>query len=283
MNQIREQATHIQELMGHIQKLMSQLETRNEGSMPTGTSSTSGTEFDPTSPLLSASSFEPNSDHWLHSGPAVSPEVQEWLNQAKKSIDAFEIFVGMDSEALVKTLGDEDPENDQDSEEDADDDVVIVDSTDHVEEDSHIEISVEHSEDDGVENTREQWSNITLTDAHSNGSSSSQGPVTPSTKKKELPPPQPTAIPAKTSPWGLFNTMSKRMNHSRKGSEASSENGDAVLSEDFFRPSLCHLKPQVRTIALILTRYAGQAPDVRDNLLSQNIITPQEVEKLFTM
>lgn len=282
MNQIREQATHIQELMGHIQKLMSQLETRNQGSVPTGTSSTSGTDFDPTSPLLSTSSFDPNSDNWSHSGHNVSPEFQEWLNQAKKSIDAFDIFVGMDSEALAKALGDEDPEDDQDSEEDADDDVVIVDPTDQTEEDSHIEISVERSEDDGVESTREQWNNITLSDAHPSGSASSPA-VTPPTKKKELSPLQTTANPTKTSPWGLFKTMSKKLNHSRKGSEAGSDNDDVLLSEDFFRPSSCHFQPQVRTIALVLTRCTGQTPDVRDNLLSQNIVTPQEVEKLFSM
>ena len=270
MNQIREQAAHIQELMGHIQKLMQQLQDRNDGSGPTRTSSGSGTEFDPTSPLLSSSSFE-FSDSWSHSSPPVSPEVQEWLNQAKKSIDAFEIFVGMDSKALLKTLGDEDPENDDDSEEDVvdpDDEVVIVDPTEEAGEDldAHIEIAVERSDDDAVESAREQWNNITISDANQNGSASSNGARTPPTKKKELSPAPSTAIPARTSPWGLmFNMMNKKKNYSRKGSEASSENGDVgVANEDFFRPSPCLLTSHIERFPdgdaafRPYTRHAGQ-------------------------
>lgn len=205
LNQIREQAAQIQELMA-------QLDVTNRQVAPVSVSSPSTTTI-PTSPSSSIDIHSPTLDP---STPADSappkPEVQDWLAKARASIDTFGGLIALGG-TTNSMLMNEDPEKS-----DSDEEVYGFDFEDDDTDD----------EGDGYATAEEG--------GHSRRSQSRErhSPTTLA-KKKELADKKLGMLPHADSPFGLMAHMANRT----RGKSAEPEPQDAVgvANADFFRPS----------------------------------------------
>jgi hypothetical protein len=259
LNQIREQAAQIQELMA-------QLDVTNRQVAPVSVSSPSTTTI-PTSPSSSIDIHSPTLDP---STPADSappkPEVQDWLAKARASIDTFGGLIALGG-TTNSMLMNEDPEKS-----DSDEEVYGFDFEDDDTDD----------EGDGYATAEEG--------GHSRRSQSRErhSPTTLA-KKKELADKKLGMLPHADSPFGLMAHMANRT----RGKSAEPELQDAVgvANADFFRPCkyiLCF------SICLQSLSRLAPAPDpIRSNpsissqhlphILTREIVTLEDVENLFKL
>jgi hypothetical protein len=296
LNQIRDQAAQ-------IQKLMSQLESSNKRKPAHRSSTSNSSDFELTSPVISpsssASSYLPDLAAAAENTNSVNADVQDWLTKAKESIDAFGGFIGMGGGAVPKSfLLDEDPEDpvSSDDDYDYDDDVdgVLVtkmrssvdgadddddNGDDDVDDDHDIDFTVADSDgSEPIDDSNGHWNNLALASRgpRPRTLTSSSAGATPSQRPKDLAggggmTDKPLAIYTKTSPFGLMVAMLNKKKHINRrssdgGSDTAPDRDVGVAGDDFFSPSTDQLSDK-------------PAPYI----LSHNIVTPKEVEKLFKM
>lgn len=205
LNQIREQAAQIQELMA-------QLDITNRQVAPASVSSPSTTNI----PMSPSSSIDLHSPTLDPNTPADSappkPEVQDWLAKARASIDTFGGLIGLGG-STYSMLVDEDPEK-----YDSDEEVYGFDFED---DDTDDEGDGYATAEEGGRSRRSQ-----SRERHSPNALA---------KKKELADKKLGMLPHADSPFGLMAHMANRA----RGKSAEPEPQDAVgvANADFFKPS----------------------------------------------
>ncbi|KAG1779202.1 hypothetical protein EV702DRAFT_126760 [Suillus placidus] len=205
LNQIREQAAQIQELMAQLDVTNRQVATASLSSPSTTTI--------PISPSSSIDLHSPTLDpHTPADSAPPKPEVQDWLAKARASIDTFGglIALGGTTHAM---LVDEDPEKfDSDEEEYGFD-----------------------FEDDDTDDEGDGYATAEEGGRSRRSQSRERHSPTALAKKKELADKKSGMLPHADSPFGLMAHMANRA----RGKSAEPEPQDAVgvANADFFRPS----------------------------------------------
>jgi hypothetical protein len=259
LNQIREQAAQIQELMA-------QLDITNRQVAPASVSSPSITNI----PMSPSSSIDLHSPTLDPNTPADSappkPEVQDWLAKARASIDTFGGLIGLGG-STHSMLVDEDPEK-----YDSDEEVYGFDFED---DDTDDEGNGYATAEEGGRSRRSQ-----SRERHS---------PTALAKKKELADKKLGMLPHADSPFGLMAHMANRA----RGKSAEPEPQDAVgvANVDFFKP--CKYIPSFSTYPEFLSCLAPTPDPVRSNpsitsqhlphILTREIVTLEDVENLFKL
>lgn len=258
LNQIREQAAQIQELMA-------QLDVTNRQVAPASVSSSSTT----TVPMSPSSSIDLHSPTLDPNTPADSappkPEVQDWLAKARASIDTFGGLIALGGTTSSMLLDEDSGKSDSDEE---------VHSFDVEDDDTDDEGNGYATAEEGGRSRRSQ-------------SRERHSPT--ALAKKELADMKLGLLPHADSPFGLMAHMANRA----RGKSAEPEPQDAVgvANADFFRPCKYML---FFSICLKSLYFLAPAPDpVRSNpsissqhlphILTREIVTLQDVENLFKL
>jgi hypothetical protein len=258
LNQIREQAAQIQELMA-------QLDVTNRQVAPASVSSPSTTSI----PMSPSSSIDLHSPTLDPNTPADSappkPEVQDWLAKARASIDTFGGLIALGG-TTHSMLVDEDPEKS-----DSDEEVYGFDF-----------------EDDDTDDEGDGYATAEEGGRSRRSQSRERHSPTALAKKKELVDKKSGMLPNAGSPFGLMAHMANR-----RGKSAEPEPQDAVgvANADFFKP--CKYILCFSTCPESLSRLAPTPDPVRSNpsissqhlphILTRDIVTLEDVENLFKL
>jgi hypothetical protein len=257
---------------------MAQLEAANRQRTTSGPNSPRSNQH---SPVL-----DPEDDDAPHRAP--QPEVEDWIANARQSIEAFGSFIGIGGAGLPKNLlVDEEFEDSDSSGIDSDEFEFALQDSDG----SLVEIDGSEGPSGAPNNLRKTPSkeHVKRSRSHERGSMSSPGG---SMKQKLM------ALPSGAVPFGLMaNLALKKRRGSSKGPSSDMSEGDAnnvgVANDEFFRPSEYYLVCSLTFMKLkilqgpgpdearneILNRYQQHGP----HILTRGLITPKEAEKLFDM
>ncbi|KAG6857220.1 hypothetical protein H0H87_007639 [Tephrocybe sp. NHM501043] len=257
LNQIREQAAQIKELMAQLEK---------SGNSPHRRSSSATSDSLASSPLMS-----PTSTHssYIAAEPAstsnteANDAVKDWIAKAKQSFEEFDVFIGIGGAGMPKSyLVDHDLEK-VDSDEDDDDYVNISDN------ESDYDIAIEHHDGDELPTA----TNGTLKHQRSSSSVGTNG--TGLTHKKHSGGSEkPAILPGEAVPFGLFGDLSLKNKPKKRGSSAEIEEEDklpGIANTNFFRSTPAPEAMDKRLASI-------QNPPL---ILARGIITPKEAEQLF--
>ncbi|KAG1733649.1 uncharacterized protein EDB91DRAFT_1300017 [Suillus paluster] len=204
LNQIREQAAQIQELMA-------ELEATNRRAASVSLSSPSITAA-PLSPSCSVDLHSPTLDPNTPADSAPpKPEVQDWIAKARASIEAFGGLIALGGTTTQSMLVDQDPNKFTDN-----DTVYGFDFEDDTDDEGD---GYATAEDSGRSHSRERQSPNALA------------------KKKELADQKSGMLPPAASPFGLMAHLSIRSNARGKSAEPEPQDAVGVASADFFKPS----------------------------------------------
>ncbi|KAF8071700.1 hypothetical protein FPV67DRAFT_1482356 [Lyophyllum atratum] len=267
LNQIREQAAQIKELM-------TQLET-------TGTRrrrpSSAASEYFASSSAVQSPLLSPSTTHTslLSSEAPSSPgdadsaankAVEDWIAKAKQSFEEFDVFIGIGGAGMPKSyLVEEDLEN---PESDYEEYVDIDDGSEG--EHSDYEFAIEHH--DGEEHDNDQG---TLRHKASSSSLSTDGTGVPghSRKKHSGESSKLAILPGGAAPFGLFGDLSLKTQKKRgSGSEVEEDDkAPGIANTNFFRPT-----PGPEAMDKRLENF--QHPP---QILTRKVVTPKEAEDLF--
>lgn len=205
LNQIREQAAQIQELMA-------QLDVTNRQAAPASSRNPSTTGI-PTSPSSSIDLHSPTLDPNTPADSAPpKPEVQDWLAKARASIDTFGGLIALGGTTNSMLLDDDPEKSDSDEE----------------------EYGFDFEDDD----TDDEGNGYTTAEegGHSRRSQSRERhSPTVLAKKKEIADKKSAMLPHADSPFGLMAHMANRARG--KSAEPEPEDAVGVANADFFRPS----------------------------------------------
>ncbi|KAK0469828.1 uncharacterized protein EV420DRAFT_69089 [Desarmillaria tabescens] len=271
MNEIREQAEHIQRLMAQLDESNKKLQAPP---VPLKSETFSSQSPSPSlhSPVLSPSSThgssyfssEAPSDPKANVDAEANKKIEAWISQARSSFAEFEGFISI---GLPKSyVVDHDPEDS--SEEDVD--------VSHDEEGGYefavVDSDAEGWTPDAIENRKKN------SRRRSSGSSVGSNVTRASTgaRKKDSGDKLAT-LPSEAVPFGLMAGLSLKKNRHRGGSVEAEEHGDdkanvGVASDEFFT------RPASNARSTELSQ-AIEAP----HILTRGIITPLEAEKLFSI
>lgn len=289
MNQIREQAAQIKDLIA-------QLEAANSSSYhrPASVISDSFLSSGLNSPVLSPSSTTtsflssdaPSSS--TDANMATNKAIEDWIAKAKQSFEEFDGFIGIGGAGMPKSyLVEEDLEN---PESDYEDDFVNIGGSD--DENDGYEFAVEHHDGDDImtksEHTLRHKSSVSSIGTNSTG-------VTGQARKKSSENSKLAILPGQAAPFGLFGDLGLKATRKRGSSSEIEEDDKApgIAGANFFRSSesgclsililasydvIC-LAPGPETADRRLANLQNQTP----HILTRGIITPKEAEKLFQM
>ncbi|KAG7451107.1 uncharacterized protein BT62DRAFT_926762 [Guyanagaster necrorhizus] len=265
MNEIREQAEH-------IQRLMAQLDESNKKLKATPVSSRSDTisSHSPSpslhSPVLSPSSTHASSyftsdappDSNLNVDTEANKKIEAWIAQARSSFAEFEGFIGI---GLPKSfVVDHDPEEDVNRDDEGGYEFAIVDS------------DAEGWTPEAIESRKKDLRRRSSgSSVDSNATRASTG-----TRKKDSGDKLAT-LPSEAVPFGLMADLSLKKNRHRGSSvEAEEHGGDkanvGVANDEFF----------TRPGSIARSTQASQGIEA-PHILTRGIITPLEAEKLFSI
>ncbi|KAG5715337.1 hypothetical protein E4T56_gene7447, partial [Termitomyces sp. T112] len=259
LNQIREQAAQIKDLMAQLES-SGNSPHRRSSSVTSEVVSSSTLQSPVLSPSTTDCSLGPN-ELFSQANPEANKAVEDWIAKAKQSFEEFDVFIGIGGAGMPKSyLVEGDPEK-IGSDEDDDDYVNIPDN------DSDYEFAVEHHDGgnimiDGVLKHKGSHSSL-----GTNGTSS-----TPKTKhaggsaKSAI-------LPGEAVPFGLFGEMSLKAGPKRRGTSVELEQDKlpGIANSNFFRSTL-PLEAMDKRLS------SFQHPPL---ILSRGIITPKEAEQLF--
>ncbi|RDB26065.1 Protein priB [Hypsizygus marmoreus] len=259
LNQIREQATQIKDLMAQLEKTGASPFRRAPSITSDSFASSSGLQ----SPALSPSAI--SFDATASQGDSErNKAVADWIAKAKQSFEEFDVFIGIGGAAMPKSyLVDGDLENP-----DADDE----DDYDRISDDEQddYEIAVEHPDGDDV--PRDEG---ILRHKSSVSSLGTTGAGVPAARKKHSGEgAKPVNLPGEAAPFGLFGKLSLTAKAKRASSaeaEEEEEKVPGIANTNFFRPT-----PGPQTMEKRLAAQPQLPP-----ILKSGIITPKEIEKLF--
>ncbi|KAG5354121.1 hypothetical protein C0989_007482 [Termitomyces sp. Mn162] len=277
LNQIREQAAQIKDLMAQLES-SGNSPHRRSSSVTSEVVSSSTLQSPVLSPSTTDCSLGPN-ELFSQANPEANKAVEDWIAKAKQSFEEFDVFIGIGGAGMPKSyLVEGDPEK-IGSDEDDDDYVNIPDN------DSDYEFAVEHHDGgnimiDGVLKHKGSHSSL-----GTNGTSS-----TPKTKhaggsaKSAI-------LPGEAVPFGLFGEMSLKAGPKRRGTSVELEQDKlpGIANSNFFRSSKLqsfsaisygsrdfHVALPLEAMDKRLSSF--QHPPL---ILSRGIITPKEAEQLF--
>jgi hypothetical protein len=278
LNQIREQATQIRDLMA-------QLENSSSSKPP----SVASGSF-PSSASFNSPGLSPATSH-SYLGTENNPDVErnkaveDWIAKAKQSFQEFDGYIGIGGAGLPKSYfvaGDL-----EHSESSGDDDYVNVGGSDG---DDDFEFAVEHYDGDdanGDSHLRHKSSASSLGTNYT-GTARRRRRKSPGASEK------PAVLPGRATPFGLFGELSLKTPRKR-GSSAEAEDEDkaaGIANTNFFRSSAFFSRSSVSYRVLLLR--PAPAPESVDNrlanfehrmphILTRGIISPKEAEQLFQM
>ncbi|KAG6819729.1 hypothetical protein H0H93_009252 [Arthromyces matolae] len=277
MNQIREQAAQIKDLMAQLESSENSPHRRGSSAV-SDLASSSALQ----SPLLSPTST--HSSHAPHETSTVSPEtnkaVEDWVAKAKQSFEEFDVFIGIGGPGMPKGYLVEDDLEKADSEEDD-----YVNISDH---ESDFEFAVEHHDGDEIHG------NGTLKHHSSSSSLGTNGTGLPR-KKHSGESAKPVILPGAEVPIGLLARMSLQASSKKRGTSAepAEEEEDktpGIANTNFFRSSMW-LSHSSMKFAINNKLDVASTPQVMNKKLSSSIvlplilarglITPVEAEQLF--
>nr|GAT60822.1 predicted protein [Mycena chlorophos] len=253
LNQIREQAAQIQKLMAQLE------ETNARNGRP---NSATSDVFPPLTPSLQSPVLSPTSDLGSDLTKASSAEtnkvVEDWIAKARDSLAEFDGFIGIGGASMPRSLlVKEDPEHSS-----SDEDIVYTDEPNAVE----YEIEVIDDEGEEIEHAgvkRRQMSSAS-------GSSDARLP-----RKQDSGSEKPATLPTEASPFGLMADLSLKKGRAETPEAEMDEPSTPALgvaSDSFFRSSPAPDPMRVRQV--------DEHPTL-PHILTRNLITPQEAEKLF--
>ncbi|KAG5642433.1 hypothetical protein DXG03_002807 [Asterophora parasitica] len=262
LNQIREQAAQIKDLMSQLESTGNP--QRRSSSI---TSDSFGSSHSPLlSPATSHTSFVSSEAqaNAPEADAAANKAVEEWIAKAKQSFEDFDVFIGIGGAGMPQSyLVEEDLEENPDDY-DPDDEYDIVSDNEHG---SEYEIAVEHYDGDDV--TLDQG---TLRHKASSSSIGTNGTgATHQTRKKAAESSKPAILPGEAAPFGLFGKLSLKT-PVKRGDSAEVEEADkapGIANTNFFRPT-------PGTTDKRLSNF--QHPPL---ILTRKVITPTEAEQLF--
>jgi hypothetical protein len=223
LNQIREQANQIRDLMGQLEALS-----------PKRSSSNASDSF-ASSPGFSSPVLSPTSSHSYvgsEGSPTADAErnkaVEVWIAKAKQSFQEFDGYIGIGGAGLPKSYF---VEGDLENPENSDEDYVDVVGSDVGDDD--YEIAVEHFDGDEMVNNdylRHRSSASSLTDG--------SGTTGQHRRRKSSGSLKPAVLPGGAAPFGLFGELSLK-NSRKRGSSAEVEEDKAagIANTNFFRSS----------------------------------------------
>ncbi|KAG6888923.1 hypothetical protein C0995_004936 [Termitomyces sp. Mi166 len=258
LNQIREQAAQIKDLMAQLESSGNSQHDRSS-SVTSDLVSSSALQSPLLSPSTPNTSLGPN-DSFSKPDFEANKAVEDWIARAKQSFEEFDVFIGIGGAGMPKSYLVEGDFEKIDSDED-DDYVNISDDSDY-------EIGVEHHDGDEIR------SDSAL---KHKGSSSSLGTnetgLTHKTRHSGGSV-KPAILPGEAVPFGLFGEMSLKAGPKKRGGSAEPEEEDklpGIANTNFFRST-----PAPQAMDKRLSNL--QHPPL---ILARGIITPQEAEQLF--
>ncbi|KAG6918634.1 hypothetical protein DXG01_012753 [Tephrocybe rancida] len=258
LNQIREQAAQIKELMAQLETSGSSPHRRTSSPTSDSLASSSALHSPLMSPTSTHSSYlttETSNGTDLEANKAV----EDWIAKAKQSFKEFDVFIGIGGAGMPKSYLLEEDLEQVDSDED-DEEYVNISDTDSY------EIAVEHP--DGGESQ-----NGALRHQHSSSSIGTN--KTGLTQKKHSgESAKPAILPGEAVPFGLFGDLSLKSGPKKRASSAEIQEADkapGIANTNFFRST-----PAPEAMDKRLTSF--QNPP---QILIRGIITPQEAENLF--
>lgn len=261
LNQIREQASQIRDLMAQLEASPSKLPSSN------------ASDSFASSPRLSSPVLSPTSSHSYvgsESSPTADAErnkaVEDWIAKAKQSFQEFDGYIGIGGAGLPKSYFVEgDLENPETSDED--DYVDVVGSNDGSDD---FEIAVEHfdGEELSIGNNplrhRSSASSLATNDSGTTGYHR---------RRKSSGSSKPAVLPGGATPFGLFGELSLKTPRKRgKSAEVQEDKAAGIANTNFFRST-----PVPESVDNRLANFEHQMP----HILIRGIISPKEAERLF--
>lgn len=246
LNEIRAQAAEIQRLMTQLQLANQQaVATTQRDTSPTRNSRGSGgTTRSPSK--VGIAYLPPDKLAAAEQDGGPKPEVLDWVAKAKESIEAFGGYIGIGTASVSKNL--------------------IEDSGDSGSDDDERFLSAHGSEDEGegvsvVSGDRE------LASRH----------VSPEERGRKRDPnfsfEKQAAVPSHVAPFGLMADLLRktRLDDDQDGGDAGNPNAIGIARRDYFRAATPDPTARIEDVD----------QDVYPDILTGNIVTPGEVEKLF--
>lgn len=239
LNQIREQATQIRDLMA-------QLEAPSSSQPPSIASESFPSSASFSSPGLSS----PSSKSYLGSESSPDAErnkaVEDWIAKAKQSFQEFDGYIGIGGAGLPKSYF---VKGDLEHSESSEDDYVnVMGNSD----DDDYEIAVEHFDGAGANG----HSHL----RHESSTSSLGTNYTGRRRRKSSGPSEkPAVLPGGAAPFGLFGELSLKTPRKR-GSSAEAEDEDkaaGIANTNFFRSSAFFFSILCVTSRLTVARSTG--------------------------
>ncbi|KAG6880114.1 hypothetical protein C0992_005821 [Termitomyces sp. T32_za158] len=276
LNQIREQAAQIKDLMAQLE---------SSGNSDHHRSSLGTSDLKPSSafqsPMISPSTTDSSlgqNDLLSKPNSEMDKAVEDWIAKAKQSFQEFDVFIGIGGAGMPKSYLVEGDLEKFDSDED--DDYVNISDTD-----SDYEFAVDHHDGNEI-----------MTDGdltHKGSTSSLNYDRTGSTRKNRHGSAKPAILPGEAAPFGLFGEMSLKAGPKKRGTsvEPAEDKLPGIANTNFFRSSERLLFVCDAPLWLTQLQYIAPAPEAMDKrlstfqnpplILSRGIITPQEAEQLF--
>ncbi|CAK5268551.1 unnamed protein product [Mycena citricolor] len=268
LNQIREQAAEIQQLMAQLEK------TNNAPVKPPNTAATDTFPLSPSSSGIHSPVLSPTSNGSYFDAGVIGPAcpdnvetnkvVEDWIAKARGSLAEFDGFIGIGGAGLSKRYLVEEDLEDSSS---GDDDHAVSDDDDLGDGTTHGgAVDIEVMDSDGEEVPVGHRGHRGVKDRQMSNSSST---TDRNPKKKDSGNTKLATLPSEASPFGLMADLSLKT-----GLAESPEAVDApalgVANADFFRSSPTPDPMRGR-----------QLNPAMPHILTRGVITPQEAEKLF--
>ncbi|KAG6876221.1 hypothetical protein C0993_004878 [Termitomyces sp. T159_Od127] len=258
LNQIREQAAQIKDLMAQLE---------SSGNSAQHRSSSGVSDFGPSSafqsPMLSPSTTDSSlgqNDLLSKPNPEMDKAIEDWIAKAKQSFEEFDVFIGIGGAGMPKSYLVEGDLEKIDSDEDED----YVNISDN---DSDYEFAVEHHDGNEVMNNGDLKHKGSTSSLHTDRTGSTRKNKNAGESAKSA------ILPGEAAPFGLFGEMSLKAGPKKRGASAepAEDKLPGIANTNFFRST-----PAPEVMDKRLSTF--QNPPF---ILSRGIITPQEAEQLF--
>ncbi|GLB40175.1 putative fungal specific transcription factor [Lyophyllum shimeji] len=266
LNQIREQAAQIKDLMAQLES------TGARRRRPSSAASDSFASPSAQSPVLSPSTtntsfLSSEAPSPAEANTATNKAVEDWIAKAKQSFEEFDVFIGIGGAGMPKSyLVEEDlehPESDEDED--------YVNLSDINEPESDYEFAIENHDGEDVTTDpgtlRHKGSSSSLS---TNGTGVAGHPR----KKHSGESAKPAILPGEAAPFGLFGDLSLKTTKNKRASSAEVEEDDkapGIANTNFFRSTPA---PEAMDKRLANIQHPPQ-------ILTRGIITPEQAEELF--
>ncbi|KAF5371848.1 hypothetical protein D9615_009547 [Tricholomella constricta] len=266
LNQIREQAAQIKDLMAQLETTGNSHHRRPSSVTSDSFASSSVVQSPLLSPSTTHTSFISSEAPSTTSDAdaAANKAVEDWIAKAKQSFQEFGVYIGIGGAGMPKSyLVEEDLEN---PDSDADEEYFNISDNEH----SDYEFAVEHHDGDEV---KKDQGPLRHKGSSSSLSTNSTGVFGHTRKKNIGGSSKPAILPGEATPFGLFGQLSLKTPQKR-GSSAEVEEEDkapGIANINFFRST-----PAPEAMDKRLAHF--QQPPL---ILTRKIITPREAEQLF--